>query len=279
MHNKLFVSCSIYGLMLTAAGGALAQSAAQTQVNTPSGGNTLATSPGTTSGSTSGASPGAVAGRPQIVEVVVVAAKRRQNLQKVAATVTALPPAAIDRRGVKELTDISKIAPEVNIQPGEYSNVQIRGIRTGSFGPTTESPNAVDLDGVYLSRFTGLNGFFFDLDHIEVLDGPQGTLYGRNAAGGVINIITHKPDPSLGAHLSVEYGNYNTLTTTAAINVPLSDTVSVRGAYYHTSHDGYVNNGTDDEAIDSVRGSVLWRPTAEDRVLLTGDVETIGGRG
>ena len=163
--------------------------------------------------------------------------------------------------------------------PGVFANISIRGIRTGAYGPTTESPNAIHIDGVYLPRFTGLDGYFFDIQRIEVLAGPQGTLYGRNSAGGAINIITQKPIDRFAAHASIEYGNYNTLITNDSINVPITDSLAVRGAYYHAGHDGYTNVGLNDEDINGGRLSALWKPTTADTLLFTADYEHLGGRG
>jgi iron complex outermembrane receptor protein len=214
-----------------------------------------------------------------IEEVVVTAQKREENLQDVAATVTAVSSNALQRQGVNDLAQIQKVAPEVTVQPGAFSNVAIRGIRTGAFAPTTEGSSAIHIDGVYLSRFTALNGLFFDLERVEVLAGPQGTLYGRNSAAGTINIISAKPKPEYGGRASLEYGSYNTIIANGAINIPVSDTLAVRAALFRSERDGFNDNGTDDVELTSARFSALWTPTEQDRILFTTDIQRQSGKG
>lgn len=219
-------------------------------------------------------------GSGSLEEVVVTAQKRSENLQSVAATVTAVSSNDLERQGVKEISDLQKVAPEVQVQTGTFSNVNIRGVRASLYAPTVDSPNAVHLDGAFNSRFTSLQGLFFDVQRIEVLAGPQGTLYGRNSAGGTINIITNKPNQTFGGAASLEYGNYNAITAQAAINVPISDTFAVRGAFFHNSHDGYVEDqGLDDADQTSARFSALWKPTENDTFFFTADSQVIGGKG
>lgn len=213
-------------------------------------------------------------------EIIVTAQKRSENLQSVAATVTAITSDTLERQGVKEISDLYKVAPDVSVQTGTFSNINIRGIRASLFAPTVDPPNALHIDGAFNSRFTSLQGLMFDVQRIEVLAGPQGTLYGRNSAGGTVNIITNKPTQTLGGNASLDYGNYNAITAQAAMNIPLSDTLAIRGAFYHNSHDGYVRDqGLDDANQTSGRFSALWKPTDADSVLFTADVQKIGGKG
>jgi iron complex outermembrane receptor protein len=216
----------------------------------------------------------------QLQEVVVTAEKRSQNLQAVAATVTAIGGGDILQQGVKDITDITRVAPEVNVTTGVLNNVGIRGIRTGSYGPTLDSANAVYLDGNYNARFTSLNGLFFDVQSVEVLDGPQGTLYGRNSAGGAMNIISNKPTQQFGGYGSVEFGNYNDLSLNGALNLPMSDTLALRVAYMRDSHSGYMtDSGQDDQNLQGGRAELLWKPSSADSLLLTAQESTVGGKG
>jgi iron complex outermembrane receptor protein len=208
----------------------------------------------------------------QIGEIVVTANKREENLQDVAASVQAISQAAVERQGVKEFTDLMRVNPELRINTGIFTNITIRGIRTSNFGPTVDQPNAVHLDGVYVSRSTALNGLFFDTERVEVLAGPQGTLYGRNSAGGTINIITVKPKfDNFGGRASIDYGNYNSVTLNGAINVPISDNFAFRVAYWRNKHDGYNDNGTDNANQEAGRLSLLWQPSPRDTLFATID--------
>lgn len=258
MHTKewLLATCAV-----AAAIGFGGMAAAQTQGAAPVGG----------SGASSAADTGSGAA---IGEVVVTANKREEKLQDVAASVSAVSQAAIERQGVKEFRDLNRVNPDISVNTGAgvLSNITIRGIRTSNSGPSVDQPNAVHIDGVYVSRSTAMNGLFFDTERVEVLAGPQGTLYGRNSAGGTINIITVKPRlGEFGGRASIEYGNYNTVTANAAVNVPISDTFAMRAAYWRNRHDGYNDNGTDDANQEAGRLSFLWRPTENDSLLITAD--------
>lgn len=212
-------------------------------------------------------------------EVVVTANKREENLQKVSASVSSVNETTMQRQGVKEIFDLAKVIPEVTVVGGQLTQVAIRGIRTGASGPTTDSPNAVHIDGAYISRFTSIQGLFFDVQRVEVLAGPQGTLYGRNSAGGTLNIITNKPTQKYGASASIDYGNFNALNINAAVNLPLNDKMALRAAYFRNRHDGYVvDNGTADADQEAFRAAFKWTPTSQDTLLLTYDHENVGGR-
>ncbi|MGC4029794.1 MAG: TonB-dependent receptor [Steroidobacteraceae bacterium] len=213
-------------------------------------------------------------------EVVVTAQKREVNLQAVAQTVTAVSGEALVRQGVKDITDLARVAPEVNVIAGSMNNITIRGIRTNSFGPTLDNANAVYVDGNYNARFTSLNGLFFDVQRIEVLDGPQGTLYGRNSAGGAINVITNRPGSEFGGTGTVEIGNYNAVMLTGAVNLPLTDTLSSRFSYYRTKRSGfYTDTGLNDQNIESWRAQLQWKPGENDTLLISAYASTLGGKG
>ncbi len=215
-----------------------------------------------------------------IEEVVVTAQKRSENLQKVAAAVSAVTADTLQRQGVKQITDIARTVPEITVATGAYQNITIRGIRTGAYGPSTDSPNAVHVDGVYMSRFTGLQGFFFDIQRVEVLAGPQGTLYGRNSAGGTMNIITNRPTQTYGGFGSIEFGNYDLIKAEVALNLPLSDTLAIRAAFSENRRDGY-NRDNNLGAVQETGGrlSALWKPTENDTIFVSGDISKQGGRG
>ncbi len=222
----------------------------------------------------------AAANSDQLAEVVVTAEKRSENLQTLPQTVTAVTGTEILQQGVKDITDISRVAPEVTVTTGQLNNVGIRGIRTGSYGPTLDSANAVYLDGNYNARFTSLNGLFFDVSRVEVLDGPQGTLYGRNSAGGAMNIISNKPTQTFGGYGWAEIGNYNDFAFNGALNLPLSDTLAARVAVMRDSHGGFfTDSGTNDQDLQGYRAELLWKPSSSDSLLLTAQASRTGGKG
>ncbi len=138
---------------------------------------------------------------------------------------------------------------------------------------------AVNLDGVYLARPTSLHGLFYDLDRVEVLKGPQGTLYGRNATGGAVNLISRQPTYSLGGDLTVEYGNFNQFVVSGDLNAPLGKTLAARIAFQSVGHDGYFSDGTGDEDQQAVRLSLRADPTESLKLVLRADYAHEDDRG
>ena len=163
---------------------------------------------------------------------------------------------------------------------GPATQIYIRGV--GDFGstPTTNPAVATNIDGVYVSRANSIEGNFFDIERLEVLKGPQGTLYGRNASGGALNIITAKPRlDRFYNHVGVELGNYNLVHVDAMTNIPLSDTFAIRAALDVVSRDGYSSQNFDDDHHESFRLSALWKPTDDFSLRVTADHERIHGVG
>lgn len=216
-----------------------------------------------------------------IQEIVVTAEKRETTIQRTPLAVAAVGQDTLTRQGVTQMTSLLKVVPDLNIQTvGPGATVAVRGVYTNSQGPTAESAVAVHLDGAYLSKTPALEGFLFDLQRIEVAKGPQGTLYGRNANGGAINIVTNKAvlgEKSAAGDL--ELGSYNLVRTTGNVNVPLTDNLAVRAAFQTYSHQGYMKSGLDDADQHSARLSLRWRPAPADQFWMTIDYAKIGGKG
>jgi iron complex outermembrane receptor protein len=138
----------------------------------------------------------------------------------------------------------------------------------------------VNLDGVPLGRPTGVQGLFFDLERVEVLKGPQGTLYGRNATGGAVNIITARPKlGETSGYANFTYGNYDTINLNGAVNLPLSENTALRVAGQWSKRDGTYSDGLGDENIASFRASLRSELSDKLTVTLTGDYTHMGGRG
>lgn len=216
-----------------------------------------------------------------ISDIVVTASRRAENVQNAALSIQALSNETLTRANVSKPEDLARLAPGVQIATsGTYAQVYIRGV--GNYGTQAYAEGAVafNLDGVYISRPWGTRGIFYDLERVEVLKGPQGTLYGRNASGGAINIITAKPKlGSVSGFAEVQAGNYDLRQGTAAINLPLGDTVAVRASGQIIDRDGYLSDGYLDEKGESARLQLLWKPSEDFSLLLHGSYQHLGGRG
>lgn len=217
-----------------------------------------------------------------LAEIVVTAQRREESLQRAAIAVSAISGDAITDRGVTNADQLSKIVPALVIQPTGGSNVSIyvRGVGATGTGPNNENAIAFAVDGVFMGRPGGTVGNFFDLERVEVLKGPQGTLYGRNSTGGAINLITRKPKlGEIGGNVLFEVGNYNAIKAQAAFSVPLGDTLALRVAGQVVSRDGYLSDGYDDEIGQAIRANLLFQPDDRLSVLLSGSYYNQGGKG
>ncbi len=179
-------------------------------------------------------------------EIVVTAQKRSENIQKVPVAVTAFTADTLNDLGVKDVNDLTGLAPSLQIKSADASanpKIFIRGIGSNDFNPTSSNAVGIYVDGAYIGSPLAQGGQFFDLERVEVLRGPQGTLYGRNTTGGAINIITAKPTQDLEGYASAEYGNYNTLNLEGAVSDAIvKDKLAVRIAATYSRNDGYTEN-------------------------------------
>jgi iron complex outermembrane receptor protein len=214
-------------------------------------------------------------------EVVITAERREQSLQRAAVAVTAVSGQQLAKRDIVNMDQLTQAAPALQAQQGTgpYTSVIVRGITTAVVNVFGDPSVAVNLDGVYLARPTSLHGLFYDLDRVEVLKGPQGTLYGRNATGGAVNLVSHEPSYSLGGDLQLEYGNYNQFLAQGDLNAPLARNVAARIAFQTVRHDGYFSDGTGDEDQQAVRLSLRADPSAALKLLLRADYSHENDRG
>jgi iron complex outermembrane receptor protein len=161
--------------------------------------------------------------------------------------------------------------------------ITIRGITNSVFNPGGSPAVATYVDGIYLARTQGLNGDLFDLERVEVLRGPQGTLYGRNSTGGNVNVVTADPKDTFGASVDVSYGNYNDVQTRAMVNLPITDDLAIRGAFTTRRSDGYFETqgttSTNYAAANNSAGRLtgLWTPTSDFKWRLAADYSVVGG--
>jgi outer membrane receptor protein involved in Fe transport len=206
----------------------------------------------------------------EIEEVVVTAQKRSEDIQSVPIAITAFTAQDIKAHQIDEFKDLQFSTPNVSYTKGNFtgSDFQIRGIGITAVGYDAESGVAVHLDDVFLAAPPLAEATFFDLDRIEVLRGPQSTLYGRGATGGTVNIITAKPElDEFHTDLEGSYGNYDYKDVHGMVNVPIVDgELGIRLAGDWLDRDGFVTNVANGDKIDSrnsysMRGSVRWQPS------------------
>jgi iron complex outermembrane receptor protein len=186
-------------------------------------------------------------------EVIVTAENRAVSAQRVPITLDLVTGRAIQRQGAADLTQLQNLAPGLNIvQNTVFNQINVRGIGSND-GAAELSDQAVTIgvDGEYINRPVALNATLFDLDRVEVLKGPQGTLYGRNATAGAVNIIAKKPTNKKEIDLGASYGNYNSLKANAAVNLPLGKIAALRLAGMLARHDGYRDGGGTVGRIDN----------------------------
>jgi len=204
---------------------------------------------------------------PVLQEITVTAQKRSESLQRVAAAVSVVGNERLVEQGVTDLNQVSNLASGLSITPvRSQAFIFIRGVGQTLTSPNADAAVAVNLNGVYLpAEIAGTA--FYDVDRIEILRGPQGTLYGRNSTGGVINISSIAPGETFGIDGFVEAGNYDRRQTVVGIDVPLASGLASRTALNVVQHDGYMNNGEDDQRTSAVRETLGWEPS--DRTKIT----------
>ncbi len=180
----------------------------------------------------------------EVREIIVTAQKREESIQDTPLAITALDTALLDQSGVKNAEGLSAIVPNVVVRPFNNSIiVATRGISNENTSNLGDASLAFHVNGVYVGRPRTAAALFYDVERVELLRGPQGTLYGRNSTAGALNLITKRPDTSAiagGADLS--YGNYDAVAARGYINVPLGETIALRASAFYSKHDGYAIN-------------------------------------
>lgn len=205
---------------------------------------------------------------PDSTEIVVTAQRTNQKLQDVPIAVSAFNSEALEKQQIKNTSDLQLTLPNVTFTKGNFtgSSFTIRGIGDLCVGVTCDSATAIHMNDAPLFGTRLFESEFYDMGQIEVLRGPQGTLFGRNATSGVINFRTQRP--KLGVtegSVEAEYGNYNSIKSKGMINVPLGDVAAVRVAGFYLNRDGYTKNlfnntKIDDRDMYGVRGSMRIEP-------------------
>ncbi len=214
-----------------------------------------------------------------IGEVTVTARRRQEAMQDVPLAVSAM---GADELRTQLITDVSQVASQVpsftfQSQNALESEMFIRGVGSVRLNSATADPSiGTFLDEIYIGRRGAATPPIFDLERIEVLRGPQGTIFGKNVVGGAINMITAKPTQEHDAGASIAFGNYNSVLTEGFISGPINDKISARFAFNHESHDGYAHNVVRDEELEdlestAVRGTLAWEINDNMRLTVTAD--------
>lgn len=207
-----------------------------------------------------------------LTEIIVTAQKREESLQKTPISIAAFTAADLEKASITEISDLRSQVPSLQITPhpnsGVTTRIFMRGVGNNDDQITQDPSVAVYVDGIYVARTQGMVSEVAELERIEVLRGPQGSLYGRNATGGAINFITRAPQLNeLRIKQTFTVGNYNHFRSRTNINVPIGDTLALEAGYMYLQRDGYVKNlGTGvkrfgDQRREAWRGALLWQPS------------------
>ncbi|GAB7555412.1 TonB-dependent receptor [Novosphingobium sp. 11B] len=216
---------------------------------------------------------------------IVVTANRTESLaSKTPVALTAITGDGLREAGVTNPTELKDYVPNLSIDRTNGGvQITIRGVTSADTTEKGDPSAAFMLDGIYIARPQAQETSFFDIARVEVLRGPQGTLYGRNTTAGVVNVITNRPTFSFGGSADVQYGNYDALTTSGTVNVPLSDSVAVRASVNYDRRDNYVDAGPAVTGrIDPFKNNISGRlqglyKWASGDLLLRGDYSRIRG--
>lgn len=212
----------------------------------------------------------------EVDEIIVTAQKREERIQDVPIAITALSEETLEAQQIEGGFDLLRAVPNVTFSKSNYSsyNFSIRGVGTKAVSATSDPGVAVAFNNIALIRNRLFEQEYLDITRVEVLRGPQGTLYGRNATAGVVNIITAQPELGLfESNIGFEIGNYDSRRLTGMINVPLGETAAFRFAAASTQRDGYGINLKTDEDVDgrdlwTTRATLAWEPTDRFRTNL-----------
>lgn len=211
-------------------------------------------------------------------EIIVTAQNREESVQDVPIAMEVFSADQLRDAGFSDLKDIERISSSVQIKDDQGAlHVTVRGIGTNSADEAQDTSVVVNIDGEYLNRPRVMNMAIFDLERVEVLKGPQGTLYGRNSTGGAVNFITRKPGDELAINLTATAGSYGTQDIDAGMDLPLGDNASVRFAAFSKQHDGFFshpNADVDSGNNDMAGGRISLRFEPSDVLAVDLAIET-----
>ncbi|WP_260929623.1 TonB-dependent receptor [Novosphingobium sp. 9] len=228
------------------------------------------------------AAAGAAASSAPAGEIIVSAERTHTTLQKATLSVTAVSADTLAKNNITEIGGLNGQVPGLVVASSNAGerNIAIRGIGLGTpENPQTQSGVSYHIDGVYIFNSIAANAAFIDVGQVEVLRGPQGTMYGQGSTGGTINVVSNQPTTdAVSGSADVGYGNYNYIKSDAMLNVPITDTLAVRGAVSYEKHDGYAHAtqvpGNSSYSLSNAnhltgKASIKWTPTSDVSVLLS----------
>ena len=206
-------------------------------------------------------------------EIIVTAQRREQNVQSIPVAVSAFSAADMERRQITETLDLVRVVPNLvghnNTGPGNSNAYFLRGLGNTESIATFDPPVGTYVDDVYISRQSANNYALFDVERIEVLRGPQGTLFGRNTTAGAINVITRKPGREFAGVVEVGVGEFDRRTVRASVDVPFSDAVLSKFSGFYQENNGYVRStvtGEKNNGLEGYGGRIALRLLPTDAV-------------
>ncbi len=217
-----------------------------------------------------------------IEEIVVTAQRREEGAQHAAIALTALSGEELRDAGVTRPQELTHLDPSLQVAniSSPTALFYLRGVGNLTGTSLADPAVAFNFNDVYIARPSSTGAFFYDLDRVEILKGPQGTLYGRNATGGAINVLPRRPvigDSS--GELFVDYGNYDSMRVDGAVNIPFGDQAALRLAGIRVRHDAYMNDTTDDQDDSGGRLSFLVNPSSGLSIRIVADYFNQDGGG
>ncbi|OAN62365.1 TonB-dependent receptor [Sphingomonas sp. TDK1] len=225
---------------------------------------------------------GSAADQQGLQEIIVTAQRKAENLQRAGIPVAVVTGDQLVSRGLTSSNELGTSVPSLSPQPqgGANTTFFLRGVGNFTVNGYSDPAVAFNYDGVYLGRATSTSGIFYDLERVEVLKGPQGTLYGRNATAGAINVLPTRP--RIGENsgfVTASYGNYDAVNVQGAVNVAMGEHGALRIAGNVVRRDGYQDDGTSDEKTQALRVQLLSELTPNLTVRVGGDFSHSGGKG
>lgn len=218
----------------------------------------------------------------ELETVVVTAQSRVQAENDVPIAMQVLNAEQLDNLGANNLSDVNGYIPGLHIDGSQATQpiFYLRGIGSGDFGIGTDSPVGVYVDGIYTGKTGGSLMDFNDVARVEVLKGPQGTLFGRNSAAGAISIVTNEPTRNTEAEATLRYGSHENVVAHGMLNVPLSDTFAVRLSAVRNHSDGWITNATSGQSMGAegewgTRLAAKWTPSGETKLVVTWEHEVL----
>ncbi len=216
-------------------------------------------------------------------EIIVTATKREQTLQQIPVAVSVTTAETIERAQIRDLKDLTSLVPSLRVTPLQSSantNFIIRGFGNGANNAGIEPSVGVFVDGGYRSRSAAAIGDLPDIQRVEVLRGPQSTLFGKNASAGVISLITKAPSFKFGVNVEASYGNYDAIVVKGSVTGPLSDSVAASFAAGINQRDGYIHDASTGSDVNErnrwfLRGQLLFEPSDQWKIRLIGDYDKI----